>query len=337
MEYRSIKGFSGLGQAGVLIGMLGAGFILAAIVQAMILFGLLEPGQPLDQMGESLIAVTKNPAHADAMKLAQVLGTFCLFFLPAYFYSLITNGKNLFWLGFNKYLNVMQVVLAFAIIFSASLLAGPLADLSKKIIANFPQLNATALRMENAYNEQLMVMGVVKGIGGYIIALFVVAFFPAVFEEVMFRGAIQNLLVNWMRKPIVAIVISSLIFSLIHLSIYLFLSRFVLGMALGLLYHYSKNIWINIIAHFLNNAIAVTQLYLLTAAGKKIDMATMDPAIPWYVGLVGLLALFFLFKYFIKLSAGKVLAIQAKESLLREAVNPFPVQAMPHKKEDTWA
>lgn len=108
------------------------------------------------------------------------------------------------------------------------------------------------------------------------------AFFPALFEEVFFRGALQNLLVRWWKAPLLAIVVTSFIFSFIHLSVYLFISRALLGFILGLLYYRTKNIWVNVIAHFLNNVIAVTQLFVMSNQKEKMDISKLEP-----IALVG--------------------------------------------------
>ena len=59
-----------------------------------------------------------------------------------------------------------------------------------------------------------------------VLILVVMAFFPALFEEIFFRGAMQELLERWWKKPLLAVIFTSIVFSLIHMSVYLFLSRF---------------------------------------------------------------------------------------------------------------
>ncbi len=336
MEYKSVKGLTGWGQLGILIAMLGGGFILAAISQAAILIPRLGEGYGLDNMADGLEAMMNNPGNALYLQLAQVVGTFCLFFIPAYLYLRLAHGKNMFWLGFNKYFTPTQIALGFLLIFTANLVASPLADMSKSIVAHFPSINAAAIKMEEAYSKQLIAMSNLNSVGSYILALFIIAFFPAVFEELFFRGALQNLLVKWWKAPLVAIIFCSLIFSLIHGSIFLFLSRFILGLILGLLYHKSKNIWVNIIAHFLNNGIAVTAMYVMSKDGKAIDPAKLDPSMPWWVAIIGVAALIALFYLFDKISKKNVTEINLKEQVLIAESQPFhdfPTQ----QKNDGWA
>ncbi len=336
MEYKSVKGMNGWGQLGILIAFLGGGFILAALSQAAILLPRLPESFSLANMAEGLEKMMTDPANTFYLQLAQVVGTFCLFFIPTILYSLIANGRNKFWLGFNPHFNAKQVALGFLLIFTANLVAGPLADLSKTVVANFPGLNATAVKMEAAYNKQLVAMSSLNSVGSYILALFIIAFFPAVFEEIFFRGALQNLFVRWWKAPLLAIIICSLLFSLIHGSIFLFLSRFFLGLILGLLYYKSKNIWVNIIAHFLNNAVAVTAMYVMSMDGKPVDPTKLDPSMPWWLGIVGISALVGLFYIFDQQSKDKLNIIHLKEQTLIAQSQPFhdfPTQ----QKNDGWA
>lgn len=142
------------------------------------------------------------------------------------------------------------------------------------------------------------------------------AFFPALFEELFFRGGLQNILVRLTRNPIMAIVITSLLFSLIHISIYLFLSRAILGFVLGLMYHKTKNIWVNVIAHFLNNAIAVTQLFWMSSQNKKVELDKLDPKVDWWYGVIALIALILLFKFLTQLSVKNRQRIELQEQKL---------------------
>lgn len=77
MEYKSIKGFTGLGQLGMLFLFLGLGFVLAAIVQLVIFAQALPPGASLMDSG-ALMKVMNDPNNVSAVRLSQVLGTFAL-------------------------------------------------------------------------------------------------------------------------------------------------------------------------------------------------------------------------------------------------------------------
>jgi membrane protease YdiL (CAAX protease family) len=246
-----------------------------------------------------------------------------MLFIPAILYNLVVNGKNWFWLGFNKHITVTQIAIGFGLIFMANVLAAPLADLSKLVVANFGELDVMAKKMEADYNEQVILLSNLRNWGDWALALLIMAFFPAVFEEVFFRGAMQNLFEKWWRQPIAAIIVSSIIFSIIHFSVYLFLSRLILGFVLGLMFYKTRNTWVNIVAHFLNNAIAVSQLLYLSRNGGVQDPKAIEPEFPLWIALPALAILTGLFLLLQKHSATQKEKIRVQEQLLIAEADPF--------------
>ncbi len=322
MQYKSVKGFTGWGQLGFLFAFLGLGFILAGGAELLLTMQILPAGVKITDKDAMLNAIL-DPKNVNMSRLIQALSTLLLLFVPAVLWSLASNGRKMFWLGFNKYVNARQLLLGFLIIFTANIVAAPLEDLSKYIVAHFPSLDAMAKKMEDDYNVMALALSNLRGWPDYIIALFIMAFFPAMFEEVFFRGVLQNLFVKWLRKPIVGILVTSVVFSLIHMSIYLFLSRFVLGFALGLMFYQTKNIWVNIIAHFLNNAIALSLLFFSVKTSAVKDIDHLDPHVPAWGGVPAALILAGLFIFLRRYSEMNKARIEAKENLLIAAADPF--------------
>ena len=62
-----------------------------------------------------------------------------------------------------------------------------------------------------------------------------------VVEELLFRGAIQGHLLRKWKKPLWAIVVSSLIFGIVHGNWVQAPFAFVVGLALGWIYYHSEN------------------------------------------------------------------------------------------------
>ena len=326
MQYKSNKGYTGSGQLGMLLLFLGVGVIVGSLVQLIVGMSLLPAGTPITEMGDAMLKAMQQPENVNTLRLLQVISTFIIFFIPAVSYSWVCHGKQPFWLGLNKHLNFFQIVIGFLIIFAANIMAGPLQELSEKVVAFFPSLDQLAKKLEDSYNEQVNLLSNLNGFGDLILALLIMAFFPALFEELFFRGALQSLLVKWWKKPLLAILISSLVFSLIHLSVYLFLSRLALGFALGLMFYHTKNIWVNTIAHFLNNAIAVAQMYSLSGSKEKIDVSKLDPKVDWWMAIIALFVLIGLFKFLQKYSESNLAKINRKEKELSDNYsynNPF--------------
>lgn len=322
MEYKSVKGFGGWAQLGFLFAFLGLGFIMAGAVQWFLTMQIM-PASKVITDSDAMMKVMLAPENVGIARLIQVLSTLALFFIPAVLWSLVSNGKNVFWLGFNKYVNGFQILLGFMIMYAAALSTAPLADFTKYVVGHFPTIDAAAKSMEELYNKQALALSNLKNWQEYVVGIFIMAFFPAMFEEVFFRGVVQNLFTKWWKNPLVAILVTSIIFSLIHMSIYLFLSRLVLGFVLGLMFHITRNIWVNIVAHFLNNAFALTTLFAMSLRKEKIDLAKLDPSIHWSLGLAGLIALIGLFIMLKKYSAKNKARIDMRENVLIAEADPY--------------
>ncbi|MGL4292842.1 MAG: CPBP family glutamic-type intramembrane protease [Bacteroidales bacterium] len=97
----------------------------------------------------------------------------------------------------------------------------------------------------------------------WIINLMLAAVTAALCEEFFFRGMLQHLFHDKWRKNLPAILLSAFIFSAIHLQFYGFVPRFLLGAYFGLLLIWSGSLWLPVLAHFLNNALALIQMSLL--------------------------------------------------------------------------
>lgn len=325
MEYKSIKGISGLGQIGLLFALLALGLVSAGAVQYLFSLQIANAGVSL-QNSEALQKAMLLPQNVGLARASQVVSTCMLLFVPAVLYSLISHGKNWIWLGFSRHFTMVQIAIGFALILLASMAAVPVADFSKYIISFFPSVNSLAKSMETAYMAQALALSNLHSMSEYVVALFIMAFFPALFEEVFFRGALQTILEKWWQKPLIAIMVTSLIFSLIHSSIYLFLSRALLGFVLGYMFYLTKNIWVNIIAHFINNAIVLTALYVNKIKTGKVSLDTADPSVHWAVGLCSTIVLIGCFILLHKFSKNTKQQILLKQNLLYNQANqPNPL------------
>ena len=100
--------------------------------------------------------------------------------------------------------------------------------------------------------------------GHYIMLVIAVAVFPAIWEEVIFRGLILQGLMKY--GAVVAVIVSSLLFSLIHLSPAQTVYQFIAGIIWALVYLRTKNLTYPIILHFINNFFIVTYTFIMSDA-----------------------------------------------------------------------
>jgi len=277
---------SNLGKFGFLIGMIGVGAILAAIVQLGFMMSMTDMATMLSRDSGKLIEIMSKPENLTKVMLMQVLGTLVMMAVPAFLFARMISKQPLQQLGFNSKINYQQILLVIAIALVGMLLSGGLGTLNKMIpLSKYWEMKFKLL--EDEYEKQVMIFANMKTLGSYFLSLIMIAILPAIFEELLFRGALQKLLIDWFKQPHIAILITSVLFSAVHFSFYGFLPRMMLGMVLGYLFFYSKNIWLNILMHFINNGVAITAMYIAIKQGES-PKDTMSEGFPLWLGAIAL-------------------------------------------------
>ncbi|MFT3737389.1 MAG: CPBP family intramembrane metalloprotease [Breznakibacter sp.] len=121
---------------------------------------------------------------------------------------------------------------------------------------------------------------------------------PAVCEEFLFRGVLQQKLTQIWKNPWWAIIATGFIFSAIHFQFLTFLPRFVQGIALGYLFYASGSIWVAVAAHFANNLFALLFYYYIMFRHPELDPQKIDTTSGnmWMVVSSMVLAVYFIQK-----------------------------------------
>lgn len=115
----------------------------------------------------------------------------------------------------------------------------------------------------------------------FILIFLVVAILPAIGEELLFRGILQNELMISFKNPHVGIWLASIIFSALHFQFFGFLPRLALGVLFGYMYYWSGNFLVPVFLHFLNNGLTfiMMNLYQRKAIDFDIDNTqTLSPS-----------------------------------------------------------
>ena len=303
MAHLATKRFNYWSQLGILTSFCGAGLMLGGALSLIPLIGKIDfssMGSGTKWMDDFL-----KPENAGRLRWMQFISTFFLFFIPPAVYALICHKKPFQHLGFNSQINLPQVLVVLFVMLAAL----PVVSAFQELTEMLPWSKETLHKFkeaEVAYNKQVAVIARMDSFGDYLLSLLVIALLPAVFEETLFRGGLQNLFSRWFKMPIVAIILTSIIFSAIHLSYLGFMSRFALGFILGWFYYRTGNLWLSILGHFFNNGVAVTVLYLSSKPGQAIDPTKIEDKFPLIWALVGLGAIYGLFILFEKVS-GKLI------------------------------
>lgn len=191
------------------------------------------------------------------VRLASIISQCCTFLLPSLFIVWWFHPRRVaVTLKLKRFprfsLIVLGVFFLFAIfpiaqwllIFNKSL---PLPDWASSLEKDLGNLATALLVMESPWE--------------LIFNLITIAFIPALGEELLFRGVLQQKLTALTQKPHLSICLAAIIFSAVHGQFEGFLPRLALGAALGYLLYWTNNLWIPIIAHFFNNALQVVFRY----------------------------------------------------------------------------
>jgi membrane protease YdiL (CAAX protease family) len=288
------RNFSFPGQLGILLGLIGGGLILGAIISAGIWLEM--TGQPLLSMETDML----NPKYYNAIMAMQAVSTFFMFFLPVYFFALICYRNPSRFMGFKMPIHYRQFLIVLGILILTFPLSGALAELNK-IIPIPKNWEIKFKAMEAAREAQEAALININSFPRYLISMIVIGLLPGIFEEVCFRGGLQNILVRWFKKPWIAILVTAILFSVIHISYYGFLVRFALGIVLGLIFYYSRSLWLAIIFHFLYNGLQVTALYVATMSGSK-PTKDIEVHFPIWAGIIALVLIVYAFIKFKEIS-----------------------------------
>lgn len=92
--------------------------------------------------------------------------------------------------------------------------------------------------------------------------ILIMGIIPAVGEELLFRGLLQNLLHSLTQSIHLAISVNAFMFSAMHLQLYGFLPRLLFGVLLGYIYWWTKDLLFPIAAHLFNNISLLVMLFL---------------------------------------------------------------------------
>lgn len=129
------------------------------------------------------------------------------------------------------------------------------------------------------------------------LALIVIAVVPAVGEELLFRGLIQNQLGGITKNAHVAIWLAAIIFSAFHFQFYGFVPRMLLGALFGYLYYWSGNLLVPIFAHLMNNGLTLILLYMYQHGAIEFDIES-ETSVPFTNIIFSLVLVVALIAYF---------------------------------------
>jgi uncharacterized protein len=194
-----------------------------------------------------------------ALKYFQIVNQLGVFIIPAILFVILTDDH------FTMYLKLDGGFKKFSTFFGFIVLVVSLPFISWIISINSEMhlpafLSGVENWMRNSEdNAQKLTTAFLKTgtWGGFLVNLVMVAGLAAIGEELIFRGILVRLFREWTGNLHLSVIIPAILFSALHLQFYGFFGRLLLGILLGYLFVWSGSLWVPIIVHFLNNAMAV--------------------------------------------------------------------------------
>ena len=230
-------------------GLLWAGIAVLLTMGAFALYGLLPDRQSVG-----------------ALKTLQALQSLSVFILPALAGAYLWSEHPFGWLHLDKGCSWKAMLTGIVLMVVAAPAINLLADWNSRfrLPASLAGLEAALQAMEAqaaALTEQFLQADSMWQMLGNVL---LIAVLPALGEEMTFRGTLQQLLTPRRQQgtPHLAIWVTGVLFSAMHLQFYGFVPRMLLGVLFGYMLAWSGTLWLPIVMHLTNNALAVTGAYL---------------------------------------------------------------------------
>jgi uncharacterized protein len=271
---------------------------ITVMVLSIALGGLIY-GINLTEM-QNLIQDTSNSRNISVLKFFQTFQSTGVFIVPPFIIAWFIHENPSEFLKFNGKPDIISAFFVIAIIYFANPFINFLTEINAKL--SLPGwMGSVEIWMQNSENQADQITKAflsTTSLSNLLTNIVMIGILPAVGEELLFRGIIQQLLKKKFGNAHVAIWISAATFSALHLQFFGFLPRLVLGAMFGYMLEWSGTLWLPIIAHFVNNATAVIAYYLMRRGliGIDIDKTGTSSDGSSYLVIVSIISLFVLFK-----------------------------------------
>lgn len=202
-----------------------------------------------------VLVLSHGQLDSTSMTLSQWLSSFFVFFLPPLIWCRFWKKENA-WKAF-KFTAPSSKAVLLAIVFT--LVSIPFGSATSEVFEMLPFPQSVREYVDNQLIMQMRtLMTMVSGSKVWAIfnGIVLIGLVTGIVEETCFRGAVRKLFSDRWGVHVTAIAVG-LVFSLIHFEFYGFFWRWFLGSFYVYLVYYTGSIWTSIIAHALNNSVAM--------------------------------------------------------------------------------
>lgn len=244
-----------------------------------------------------------NPEVVSFTKSLQISQSIGMFIIPPFLIVFLSRTDLLNDLSLKVKPNTFIMVLTGVVMITALPLIDMLGEFNSKMV--LPEfLSGVEAWMRDAEESTARITKIfltTNGVSDLFVNLIMIALIPAVGEELMFRGFLQNYISKKLNVHL-AIVITAFIFSAIHMQFFGFIPRFLMGMLFGYLLHWSGSLWLPMFAHFVNNGTAVLISYFIGYENASSDKLLKNNDNYIYIVVSSIIltfsAIFLIYKYY---------------------------------------
>jgi hypothetical protein len=251
----------------ILFGVILVSLSLCILFVQYTLWPLFGIEYPKDFFASTDKQIANVPASLYMQSIASTFGTFIL---PALLFLIFLRKNVSRSLKLDFAPPAKYFALAFIITISGSFFISLLVDINTAI--PLPTSLSFLRSTQNTVDKLLEAFFAEKTMTRFLVLTLVVAILPALGEELLFRGVLQNLLSETNLKQIGAAIVTGFAFSAMHLEFNNFLAIWCMGAVLGLLYYYTQSLWVTIFAHFVNNFLMVAAKFAFSLGWLGTDI-----------------------------------------------------------------
>ncbi len=257
MRYALFSDLKPFGKLAVTFFLMGSCYLvifILSIVAAMPIYG-----KSLSDIIE-LFTSGDFASEINLLSFFQITYSLGLFLIPALLAGFLFHSNSLEYLSAREKPVGLTLLLSVLVILASVPVINFLAEFNMNL--SLPErLSGLESRIRETESEAEELMNLFlsdTSVSRFVINLIMIAVVPAIGEEFFFRGVLQRIFIEWFRNRHVGIIIAAILFSFMHLQFLGFIPRILLGALFGYMLVWTGSIWVPVLAHFVNNAIAVT-------------------------------------------------------------------------------
>lgn len=209
-----------------------------------------------------------------AMRIVAVMQDILLFIVPALLTAVILTRRPASLLAIDRKIPSLPLLCGLGALFAAIPAMNLVIWLNQQL--PLPEgMASTMQQLEYKAEDMIRALQGPHTIPNLIMSVLIVGIFAGLSEELLFRGALQRIMVTGGVGPHAAIWITGCVFSLMHMQIYGFVPRMLLGVMFGYALWWTGCLWVPVIMHIFNNTLFLVGDYLIPDINDAIPAYTV--------------------------------------------------------------